>query len=527
VISVAEQVVAQTDSGTSPDYASAPGERWIAPGLLLALLALLCVHAWSLMRYPLPYVDEAWLLSRAWSWRHTGIPLGQLDVGVLDLVANGWRAHGLSGTILQSLSLSVGNPVDLRDARVESLVFGVALLLVMFAIGRALADARLGLLCAVLTACGRLFFKCAHLARPEIYVAVLTYGGLALLLLNPRRGLALAALAGALFGLAADIHPNATLLLLSAGSLFLFGRGKHALRDADFWCFACVAGLSIALPLAARIAPDPQGYARIMALLFGFDHAPPVLSGDLRVLADSALEMLWLIHGTHPGGAPVLVGSMVMLAFRNDALSRRVAVIAGGVLLSFVLLIGAKKEFYALAFSPALALMVAAAVYQLPWRRRSQPLLQIGLLLLALGLIGRMLVLGLPRIERDGFAEYRVAQQRINALIRPSDSVMGRQQYWLGLQDQVFHSWEALPFYRHAHPRVDLATAFAVYRPDILIIDQGLRQFITDGPAPDDVIEYLRLPEAQMTAFLKQRATLLGRFASVYGPTMVFRLRWD
>ena len=72
---------------------------------LVGFLFILILHFWSLMRYPAPFVDEAWLTSRAWAFLHTGHQLGSLDMGVAENLPGGWVANQWLITALQSICL--------------------------------------------------------------------------------------------------------------------------------------------------------------------------------------------------------------------------------------------------------------------------------------------------------------------------------------------------------------------------------------------------------------------------------------
>ena len=58
---------------------------------LFVFAAVLILHLLTRMRYPAPFVDEAWLLSRAWTFIQTGHQFGGLDSGV------GEQFAGISG----------------------------------------------------------------------------------------------------------------------------------------------------------------------------------------------------------------------------------------------------------------------------------------------------------------------------------------------------------------------------------------------------------------------------------------------
>ena len=120
--------------------------------LIAMLAAVLVVHAWSLLRFPAPFVDEAWFAARAWGFLETGRAFGQLDRGVFDLFDGCWTFFPWLPVVLQSVPLRlVGTPI-LLPLRIESLLFGLALLTIVFRIGDLLYGKHLGLLAALLVA---------------------------------------------------------------------------------------------------------------------------------------------------------------------------------------------------------------------------------------------------------------------------------------------------------------------------------------------------------------------------------------
>lgn len=490
-------------------------------------LALLGLHIWSLRRYPAPYVDEAWLIARTWRFLQTGEAFGTLDIGVLDRAPNEWRTLGYLGTWLQSLGLLGADQPGLAGPRAVALAFGFGLLVALVFIGRALAGWGSGLLAALITGLSGAFFYSAHLARPDVIAAAFAYGGLAIHLMNERRRFSVGAAAGFCWGLGLEIHPNAVLLGPTIAGLFLIDFGLGVLRQRHLWGFVTGVVAGVVFHLASHVLPDPAAYVASMRRVGGPVHTPPLLTWDPRVIAQAFAESVDMIGYCFQSMWPVLIASLLSLLWKRDRLSLRVATIALGVLLTFTLLVRSKQQFYLIWFVPALNVALATFLFRVfTWQhpRRLLPLLAAGTTAVVMAL---MLYDTIPNIRADLYAQYTAAQRKINAVVGPHDSVMGRQQYWLGLTDHVFYSWEGLVHYFRTHPGGTLEQAFAERKPDIFIIDSGLAKFISDQPHRNLILETLRLPARQMTALLEKRARPLLQFESYYGPTVVFRLRWD
>jgi hypothetical protein len=509
-----------------------PGARPREPiaalaGALALTIALAALHLWSVLRYPAPYVDEAWLIARAFAFLQTGEPFGPLDVGIFDRVPNGWRTLGVVSTALSSIGLLGAESADLFGPRSAALGFGLCLLLALFRIGSALANWRVGLLFVALTGLSSPFFYSAHLARPDIIAAAFAYTALAIHVSNARGQARWGLLAGLSLMLGFETHANALLLGAPIATLFLLDHGLGLFRQRHFWGFVAGVVIGIAAHLAHHVLPDPDAYLAIGRLSFGPVHTPPLLTMNGAIIAKAVLEMDGIVDWARPAGRLLLGAALVACVVLRDRTSIRVATVTLSLLLAFALLVRSKQQFYLIWIGPALDLLLAFFVYRVLtaalWHRVITAVARVAIVAIIAGVV----YAGVPRLSHDLYAEYQRAQHNINAVTRPGDSLMGRQQYWLGLQDHVFYSWESLIHYFRTHPGATLEEAFEEHKPDLFIIDSGLGKFITDGDTGHMILDSLRLPAAQMTAFLRKRGRAVARFDSYYGPTVVFRLQWD
>jgi hypothetical protein len=104
--------------------------RWKA--LLWVTVAV--VHLWTLLRYPNPFVAEAWYASRAWALINHGQAFGPLDSGVFDRYPGYWTYFQWVPVFLQSLGLRWFEHPTLLPLRLLSLFFGGVLLAAIWAI---------------------------------------------------------------------------------------------------------------------------------------------------------------------------------------------------------------------------------------------------------------------------------------------------------------------------------------------------------------------------------------------------------
>ena len=146
---------------------------------LLICGGILTLHLLTLLRYPPPFVDEAWLVSRAWAFKQTGHQFGQLDAGLGEQFAGIWTLNQWLITVLQSSVLRFFAQPDLLPLRALSLVEGFGLLVVSYWTVSRLSGKTVAICSTLLLALSRIFFHTAHMVRYDILATVLGYSSLA------------------------------------------------------------------------------------------------------------------------------------------------------------------------------------------------------------------------------------------------------------------------------------------------------------------------------------------------------------
>jgi 4-amino-4-deoxy-L-arabinose transferase-like glycosyltransferase len=119
----------------------------VLAGLFTAITAF---HLWSLLRYPAPFVDEAWNAGRAWELPRTGRAFGTMDLGVIEQFDGYWTFFPWLPAWLQSLALRLSDTPSIYALRTVSLAFGLILLVAMYSVGSRLGRRSHGLLCILL-----------------------------------------------------------------------------------------------------------------------------------------------------------------------------------------------------------------------------------------------------------------------------------------------------------------------------------------------------------------------------------------
>ncbi len=496
---------------------------------LAALVAVLALHWWSLMRFPAPYVDEGWFASRAWGMLHSGRAFGPLDAGVFDRFAGYWVLFPWLPTFVQSLALRLAAAPALLPLRALSLLFGLALLALIYRSGTLLGGRPLGRLSALLTALSAPFLHSSHLARYDVMAAVLGFAALALYLSNrsaPRWWVGL--LAGLCVGLAFEVHPQSTIYGLALMALHFLDLRRAVLRHAHFWAFGAGWAVGLAIYAAIHVLPYPQTYLALTQLAFGPTHTPPLLTLDPRVILRAVGDTTALLIVSYTALIPLIIWAVIVLARRRSRADQTILVLTGAMLTAFPLLTRIQIFSYAILFSPLLDTLLAAFLLwfvQRPYRRRAGDVLRHGLVW---GLCAGALLLNLSPLRIDLGAVHQAAQRRVAQSVQAGDTIMASQVYWFGLYDHPYYSWEELVFYRDYAPGSALEDALEEFRPDVLVMDRYLGAVLADPQQTGDAyFEAFRLSRAEMEDFLARRARLVDEFdGGYYGHIRVYRIEW-
>ena len=498
--------------------------RWAAPALFTFIAAL---HLWSLMRYPAPFVDEAWLVSRAWGFVHTGHQFGALDTDAYTRFDGYWTVMPWLPTAVKSLVLRLWGLPALLPLRLLSLLFGMLLLYAVFVIARSLGGRRLALLTVFLVGLSPAFFYSAHLARQDIMAAALGLGALALHLVDQRGRWWVSFLSGLGIGLAFETHPYSAVYGPAILLLYLLRYRRAIWRQPALWGLGGGLAAGLGLYVVWHILPYPQTYFALSHLAFAQLQTPPLLTLDPRVMLQSASGLATLLLAVYQIALPLLVWAVLILARRQQNNARIILALGGGLVGAAVLLFRNGFYYYAILLTPALDLIIAAALLQLgrrPWRSRWDTLHRA----LAWGVCAAFVILTLSRLQQDQYALYAAAQQRVEQTVRPGDTILAPHVFWLDLYDHPYHTWEELVWYRRIVPGSTVTEAMREYRPDLVVMDAGWANFVADEPGESLLEQSLWLPRAELDAFLRDHATQVDHFDSVvYGPLSIYRISWE
>lgn len=489
-------------------------------------LALGCLHAFSLLRFPPPFIDEAWYASHALGVLHTGRPLGPLHQGVFASIEGAWTYFPIIGSLLPALAIHLLG-VNILAVRLVALAFGLALLLSVYVIARRLYGQRAGILVLPLLGVSAPFFLSAHLARPDVAVAAAGFGAIALYLTGGgSTSLVKSMLAGLLIGLAFEYHPNASIFGPVLVALYLADHKTTTFRQRTFWGF--IGGCSAALLLYAiiHIAPYPQTFFSMTSFAFGDSKTPPLLSPSSW--AASLHEASGLIFAGIEFRTPLVLAALLLLARRRARADRCLLVILVVMFVQLVAITPYKPGYYAIIFSPAYDLVLTAfldALLGLRWRGSLRSLL---VTVLLVSLLVASTLQNLAVVTTNGTEDYERLTGEIRAVAPAASTIMGEPAYWFGLQDYAYVGMDQVGLYRRLHPGARIDDIMAIYRPDFLILDWFTERHVMDSPHDTRAVSgTYRMPRAEFLAFLEQRTRLVATIRShPRGEIQVRQVNW-
>jgi 4-amino-4-deoxy-L-arabinose transferase-like glycosyltransferase len=513
---------------------------WLA--LVAPLAAALALGLLSLLRTPPPFIDEVWFANRAWGFVQTGLNFGTLDEGVWNRFDGYWTYFPWLPTYFVSLAFRAFG-LSLFSLRVTSLVFGLVLLVALYAIANRLGGRRLAVLTVVLVSLSRAFVYSSHLGRPDIMGAAFGFGAIALYVCerSPRRPVA-TALAGFAIGLAFESHPFGAIYGPMVALLFLIDYGWRALFTRRLWAFGLGTTAGLLFYAALHVLPYPQTYAAIngiAALASGAVRTPPLINPDPSVWLQSAIDMAAQFGSLWNVRIPFIVVGAVLL-WRSGARSdRRLLAICAVVLVAYFGLIRNKNPWYAVMAAPAGDLLVAVCLERLARARLSDVAARLPFFdwkslsgawhrlrwAAVVALVAVMAVPTLVRTVESPMSDYQTTLERIRQTVRPGSSVVGPATYWFGLTDERYVSWEQLVYYRRYAPGSNVTDGMRALEADYFISDPYIEKFFRDTPRPSVNSQQLLLPKSEMDSFLDQRARLAAVVETgTYGAVKIYEI---
>jgi 4-amino-4-deoxy-L-arabinose transferase-like glycosyltransferase len=496
----------------------------------------MALHAVSLRLYPPVFVDEGFMISRAWGWLQTGLNFGPLDAGVFDKSFDGyWTFHPLIPTWFHALFVQLFG-LDLSLLRFASLLCGAGLLAAVFSVSYQLsASSRCAFIAVLLVIVSFAFILSAHHIRYDIIVAAIAFSAIAIHLaaLN-RKSVRLSILSGLLLGMAFEVHVNAVIYGPVIVSLFFAEEGWRFCRQRVFWGFVGGAAIALAWYFWAHVIRYPDTYFGIGRAMAG-THYPPLLLGNPLASIMAIAEMGRYLAILTQFRIVVTLIAGCMLWKRRLARKELLMFLVGFI--SFGLMVKNKMDYYLILIAPFADIVLAGWIEQFLFQKKLLPYgWKLGRALVS-SLLAASLLFSLavffvtflfPPIN-----EIKRVAQHIERVIPAGGSVMGSQLYWFDLHQYRYISWQQIIAYQMTYAGSTFNDAMTALRPDVLVIDEHLREFILADEviAPQSgLARYFwerRLRKDDVDAFLKLRGTLRDRVKTARsGAVDIYRINW-
>lgn len=496
---------------------------------LTLFVGVIAFHFWSLMRYPAPFVDEAWFGSRAWGYVLSGRTFGTLDRGVMDRFDGYWTFLPWLPNWIQAQSMKLYGGPQLFPLRVLSLLFALLLLWAVYSIGTHLVDRRMGMLSVLLVSVSVPFFLSAHIARYDIMAVALGFSAVALYVTNTPPRLWRSILAGLCVSLAFEMHANGAIYGPPIVALYFLHHRWNMFRNKHFWGYIGGVFVGLLYYAALHILRYPETYFTLNRLIFSVTHTPPILTLSLREILITTYDTVEVLFAFYSVLLILVIWAFIWFARHRSPSMWTLLVFVFTLFLSRVLLVrSGGASYYVIYVTPAFDLLVAALMIDILKRVRKKSLMARVAPVILVSLFLSAILSSLPILTQDTRQSYQASLQRVKQSIKPGESIMGTQTYWFSLYDHTYYSWEGLVYYQRFEPGSTLAQAFAAYRPDIFMIDGHLEGSIHEefGDRPYD--KHLSLRKGELEEFLNTYATLIDEYDDdVYGHFRIYRINWD
>ncbi len=416
--------------------------------------------------------------------------------------------------------------LNLFAIRIESLIFGIALLGVIYAIVKRLYSARAALLTTAIGAFSIPFTFSSHLARPDIAVALCGFGAVALYLYDSPSGFTLKSVfSGLLIGLAIDIHLNVAIFGPVIVVLFFVDYGLKTLRLWRFWGF--IAGVSVGLGfyIAIHILPYPQSYFAINNIESSLSHTPPILMADTNMWLWAVSSTFWLM------GAllwPLIIASAFILLRRRTQADKRLLTISTTLIVTFTALILNKPNHYAILIAPAAWMLIGSLIdylAQQPWQRTIFTYIRtVGVL----SLISASVIFALAPMLNDPTQDWQTMLNYVSETIPAKSTTIGQQNWWFARPSDPYMSWEQLVYYRRYAPGSTLEDAFRNLKPQYLVADNTTRFYELDTLSKLDA-DYSSsfVLKSEMEAFMQHHCHLVSSISTrTFGDVSIYKIEW-
>jgi hypothetical protein len=249
----------------------------------------------------------------------------------------------------------------------------------------------------------------------------------------------------------------------------------------------------------------------------------PPLSTLNPVLWLESLERAALLPGPLIQALSIL--ALVVLLYRPTRSNIRLVMMYVILVVTFASIVSQGPLYYAIQLAPVTWLIVAAAAGRiLPtrqnWRTAQWSALRVGLVV---GMLAILVLGNLSMLLANHTGDYNSAIQFVRRTVPAGKSIIGQQTYYLARPDEPYYSWEQPVFYRRYKPGTNLEDAYRYLKPDYIIIDKVVEEFMTDDPTRQ--YENTAISKFQMDAFLAKYGTLVARQNNpTYGDIRIYKI---
>jgi len=268
-----------------------------------------------------------------------------------------------------------GDPFALRNF---SALGGLLLIAVVFATGRALRDALTGWIAAALLATNLLWMAVAHVGRQEIWLAVFVWTAVWLSLeARKRSSLVIAALAGVIVALSADVHPLGALACVVLGGWWISQCGwrKSKSEGAHIGAplqgtprrllFAFILGglFGTAYYVCVHVLPDPAYFvAGVREELFSYGAE-----------SSNPLSAMIARHANYVMSNPLEVGLLLICGLwaLHQREGRRLGIFVGGLMLLYALTVADPNLYYPIVWITGMVILAAVGLQTVSWNWRA------------------------------------------------------------------------------------------------------------------------------------------------------------
>ena len=519
--------------------------RWAALALGLAIAVYLVASLSYLTVFPPVGEDEPWIAAAPFKLATQGTYGSDLFTGYYGIDKHDYQRMPLYPMLEAATFWLFG--MGVLQMRLLSVVLGLALLLVVCAVGRFIGGDRVGVIASVLMVAQRitggsnqigiLLLDRARIARNDIAVPV--FGLLAWLLFEraeAKRSPVLYVGSGILIGCASLSHLYGGFWLVAV--LFVLIT-RRSWRESWTPVSLIVVGLVVTwVPWLMFIASgwsDYFGQQRTVASRFQLTDLEFYLANILSAEGPIGLEWAWRtlsdLSWTRAGTWFMVAGvpTAIVLVARQGRQSpiATVGEIFVVQLLLFLVLIRVKHINYMIALWPMAALLLAWLLVSLWDRRHLAPRLAAAILVVWIVAEGTARLVATARVAATMMPAEFYADQIANC-IPPGSRVLGFQHYWVGrLRQFPYRTWHVPLNMTHPayhDPRLRFDEALDQVGPDVILVDRHIRDLLHQTRDPESEYHYVSLGFDQYTQRHPLEPLCVVRDRT-YGTMEVYRVR--